>query len=358
MLSSGGVNDDGTVQFGTEFTASKTATGVYQVTFDNALKDNNYAVTALDEFTPTSASLRILRVTNKTTNGFTIQSYQSVDSTPVDGSFNFTVTGTETIAVGGSGGSYTPEPMVWEDKTAERAYETVYTNTNDVPIYVNISSGCTSDGVDTSFYTFNIDGVAFNGGVGGLTTMYDNSLYIVPSGSTYMVDITRDCIIYHWQEAKMPVAVGTGGKTVAFRGELSANQTITTTAWAKVNLDTSSIDTDSAFVDGTFKPSVAGYYQVNGSVFSSSTVPSVQTASYIFKNGTLHTHGTSVKTSDGTATGQSTVSNVNDVIYLNGTTDYVELWGFINSLGTCIIDQDNAYYLPISRSSIRWFSFR
>ena len=156
VLYSGGVNDDGTVQFGTEFTASKTATGVYQVTFDNTLKDNNYAAIALDEFTPTSASLRILRVTNKTTNGFTIQSYQSVDSTPVDGSFNFTVTGTETIAVGGgSGGSYTPEKMVWENETDSKNVGTTYTNTNDVPLYVNISSGCTSDGVDTSFYTFN-----------------------------------------------------------------------------------------------------------------------------------------------------------------------------------------------------------
>ena len=63
----------------------------------------------------------------------------------------------------------------------------------------------------------------------------------------------------------MPVAVGTGGKTVAFRGELSANQSVTST-WTKVNLDTASIDTDNALADGKFQPSVAGYYQVNGSV--------------------------------------------------------------------------------------------
>ena len=41
----------------------------------------------------------------------------------------------EKVGTGGaSGGSYTPEKMVWEDVNAERALDTVYTNTNDVPI--------------------------------------------------------------------------------------------------------------------------------------------------------------------------------------------------------------------------------
>ena len=43
--------------------------------------------------------------------------------------------------------------------------------------------------------------------------------------------------VSEWNEARMPVAVGTGGKTVAFRGELSANKTVTNSTWTKVNLD-------------------------------------------------------------------------------------------------------------------------
>ena len=39
---------------------------------------------------------------------------------------------------GSGGGSYTPEKMVWEDVTAERAVDTEYTNTNDVPLYVQL----------------------------------------------------------------------------------------------------------------------------------------------------------------------------------------------------------------------------
>ena len=47
---------------------------------------------------------------------------------------------------------------------------------------------------------------------------------------------------------------------------MSADQTVVNNAWTKINLDTASIDTDSALTDGKFKPSVAGFYQVNGSV--------------------------------------------------------------------------------------------
>ena len=114
VLYSGIVNADGTVKVGTGFTSTKTATGVYDVTFSSPLKDTNYSVNAFDEFIPTSASLRIYRVTNQTTNGFTIQSWKSVDSTPIDGTFNLTVTGTETISVGGgsaSGDSATLESL-------------------------------------------------------------------------------------------------------------------------------------------------------------------------------------------------------------------------------------------------------
>ena len=343
---------------------------------------------------------------------------------------------------GGGGGSYTPEKFVWNDETDTRLTGTTYTNTNDVPLYVAISSGSGGDGTSTGFYTFYLDGVAFSGGVGGDTTVYDNSLYIVPAGSTYMVDITRTGIIYHWQEAKMPVAigtgggsytpeamvwkdktsdratgglytntndvpldvivglqhpsptsqstikidgvifgyigmqsgasgtifptttsftvpsgstyqisdisgtnstiqtwfeakvpvaVGTGGKTVAFRGNLSAEQTVTTGTYAKVNLTTTSIDTDSALVDGTFKPSVAGYYQVNGSVHQNCSPDSTNTISAIYKNGVMESKGSAVLSDT------AYLSNVSDVIYLNGTTDYLELYASVTSTGTCTI---------------------
>ena len=116
----------------------------------------------------------------------------------------------------------------------------------------------------------------------------------------------------------------TGGDAVAFRAELSASQTIASVTWTKINLNTASIDTNSSLTDGKFQPSVSGYYQINGSVMSFSTVPSTLTASSIWKNGALHSHGSSVSLVE--TSGESKDSAVSDVIYLNGTTDYLELY--------------------------------
>ena len=115
---------------------------------------------------------------------------------------------------------------------------------------------------------------------------------------------------------------GGGGETVAFRGELSADQSgITSATWTKVELDEASVDTDNAFADGKFMPSVSGYYQVNGGIRSSSTLAS-RTVAGIYKNGSGIAEGSSV---DSEASYGSVVS---DVIYLNGTTDYIEFMGY------------------------------
>ena len=137
----------------------------------------------------------------------------------------------------------------------------------------------------------------------------------------------------------MPVAVGTGGKTVAFRGELSAEQTgLTTGLWSKVNLSEASIDTDSALVDGKFKPSVAGYYQVNGGVYQACAPTSTITISTIYKNGIEVSRGTQVQTAV-----YSYSSRVMDIIYLDGKDDYIELYGRVDSTGTCAISSNGSY---------------
>ena len=119
------------------------------------------------------------------------------------------------IAVGGSGGGGTPEPMVWEDVTADRALDTVYTNTNDVPLYFQLYTNIANDGDgDNNYVEVLIDDISF-GVVGGVMPVderiYDSNLFIVPSGSTYKVREVGNLAEWYWKEAKMPVAVGTGG---------------------------------------------------------------------------------------------------------------------------------------------------
>ena len=125
---------------------------------------------------------------------------------------------------------------------------------------------------------------------------------------------------------------GGGGETVAFRGELNADQTVTANAWNKINLDEASVDTDNAFTESKFQPSVAGYYQVNGAVTQNCSPSSTLTTSALHKNGSSVSQGTD-SNSD-----VSRTSQVSDVIYLNGTTDYLELFGLVKTSGTALID--------------------
>jgi hypothetical protein len=229
---------------------------------------------------------------------------------------------------GSGGGDYTPEKMVWENANSYRELDTVYTNDTDVPRYVSVHVN--TGGSNNAYVSFFIDGVT-HGNMGQGTvqgTNYNYGMFIVPAGSTYEVrkSASGDVIKGQWREARMPVAVGTGGKTVAFRGELSADQTVVDVTTTKVNLDTASIDTDNAFSDGKFQPSVAGYYQVNATLIGSGN--SLQTRPFIYKNDEIYSRG-----NDNYTTGGSNASStISDIVYLNGTTDYIELHGYIRSL--------------------------
>ena len=132
---------------------------------------------------------------------------------------------------------------------------------------------------------------------------------------------------------------GSGGgdytPTVAFRGELSATQTVENNTWVKINLDTATIDTDSALVDGKFQPSVAGYYQANGAVYQSCGPSSTLTVSQLHKNGEAIAQGNDCNSD------VSRGSQVSDVVYLNGTTDYLELFGYVKTTGTAGIDSND-----------------
>lgn len=110
----------------------------------------------------------------------------------------------------------------------------------------------------------------------------------------------------------------------------SSNQSVTAGVWTKVQAQTEEYDTASAYDNATnyrFTPQVAGYYQVNGQLCPSG-VPVTRGIAAIYKNGSIHKIGSDF-VSDSNTVGRSTVSAL---VYLNGTTDYVELFGFVSSV--------------------------
>ena len=236
-----------------------------------------------------------------------------------------------------SGGSYTPEKMVWKQTNDPiRTFDTVYTNDDDSPRFVNINISYYYPGASSC--DFYIDGELIAGmgrtEIPDAQHSYTTQMFVIPSGSTYELKQVAQSSISQWWEAKMPVAVGTGGKTVAFKGGISDKQTgFISSTFAKVNLDTTSIDTDNALTDGKFKPSVAGYYQVNGSVQAWQTPETTNVITKITKNGLDYGQGTQVSANN------TFSSQVGDVVYLNGTTDYLELMAYITvATGTGTVD--------------------
>jgi hypothetical protein len=110
----------------------------------------------------------------------------------------------------------------------------------------------------------------------------------------------------------------------AFSAYKSSNQSITSNTWTKITFDTEEFDTANCFTSSTFTPTVAGYYQVNGAAdLFPSTGTATRSSIRIYKNGgSFYKAGNEVQISN--TTEMSCVVSV--LIYMNGTTDYLELY--------------------------------
>lgn len=97
-----------------------------------------------------------------------------------------------------------------------------------------------------------------------------------------------------------------------------------------------------------FTPKTAGYYQVNGMLQFANIIANKTYVAAIYKNGSVVSSNYS-QSGSATYGGQSVP--VSDLIYLNGTTDYLELYSFINT-GVATVDVYNGSpytYLAIER---------
>jgi len=127
------------------------------------------------------------------------------------------------------------------------------------------------------------------------------------------------------------LAAGVAGNGPAFSAyPTTAQLTISNTTQTKVILGSEDYDTNNNFASSRFTPTVAGYYQLNGAASVGTTSTSLGLSVAIYKNGSI------VKTgcwSNANSAGypQSTVSTL---IYMNGSTDYVELYVYGSMGGT------------------------
>jgi hypothetical protein len=132
----------------------------------------------------------------------------------------------------------------------------------------------------------------------------------------------------------------------AFSAYMSTSQTVSTTTFTKVQLQTEEFDTSNAFDNVTnyrFTPTVAGYYQVNGAIGVNTTATSISVM--IYKNGVRFKDGNNMD-----ANGNA--SSVAALIYLNGTTDYLELYVYLtNGQGLAAVASSTYFQAFLARSA-------
>ena len=119
---------------------------------------------------------------------------------------------------------------------------------------------------------------------------------------------------------------GTGVTNIpAFSATPTTTQAVTSATYTKVNFGTENFDTNSNFASSRFTPTVAGYYFISGSIYSVSTAAATYIWAVVYKNGALAFGGNlnaPVSSVDG-------VGTVNGLLYMNGSSDYVEMYCYL-----------------------------
>jgi hypothetical protein len=138
----------------------------------------------------------------------------------------------------------------------------------------------------------------------------------------------------------MPAATGTAmvsGNMPAFSAYIATQQTLSSGVATKMQCATEEFDTANCYDNTTnyrFTPNVAGYYQVNGEYDLQSGAPTRALIS-IWKNGSEFKRGNDIGVTSGTlANGAGAV--ISALIYLNGSTDYIELYAFYADGGVLV----------------------
>ena len=164
---------------------------------------------------------------------------------------------------------------------------------------------------------------------GVVTTADTSGILQLQTNGTAALTISASQVATFAQAPSLPagsipqaaLAAGVAGNGPAFSAYQSSAQTLTGNVTTKIQLQSEEWDTASCFDSTTnyrFTPTVAGYYQASGGV-QVATVATIITM-FLFKNGSpykqlMSTNSAVVSGGYGSA-----------MVYLNGSTDYIELY--------------------------------
>ena len=126
-----------------------------------------------------------------------------------------------------------------------------------------------------------------------------------------------------------------GTNTPAFLAYNSSSQSITASTYTKVSIDTEVYDTANAFDNSTnyrFTPQTSGKYFVYGAIYHNwSGNWGDQQRGVIYKNGSALAGWYNAM--NGTSSGQYGTTYIATTVSMNGSSDYLELFGWSNATG-------------------------
>ena len=132
----------------------------------------------------------------------------------------------------------------------------------------------------------------------------------------------------------------------AFSAYLNSSQSIANATFTKIQCNVEEFDTNSNYDNATnyrFTPTVAGYYQIDGSANYGSGTTGI-CITIIYKNGTRFKDGVIIGYN-----ANGTSSTASALIYFNGSTDYVELYGYqTGGVSTTLTGTVNATWFQAS----------
>lgn len=149
----------------------------------------------------------------------------------------------------------------------------------------------------------------------------------IENGAIVAADIASGAV------TQSTIANGVAGTGPAFRAQSLSTQNLSVTVSTKFTTNGEIFDTANCYDPTTnyrFTPNVAGYYQVNASGYAQTVTSSYGLQIFIFKNGSQAGVG-STGSANSVNYGYAQVSTL---LYLNGTTDYIECYGNAFGSGT------------------------
>ena len=147
----------------------------------------------------------------------------------------------------------------------------------------------------------------------------------IADGTIVNADINSSAAI---DGTKLTGIGGTGSAFFAYKND--GDQSIPHNTQTKMTVTTEEFDVNNEFSNSRFTPTVAGYYFISGSARLNVGTSSAEVFIAIWKNGSQFTRGSNW-------TGMSSVGDtgldIANMMYFNGSTDYVEIYIYQSSGG-------------------------